>query len=323
MSTLILTMPPSVVRPLSYEHRTLRAHDAFKASGPSFTLKETSWLRGQSIMRGTLSSFRGTFDVVAKLGTSTKTIEALKKELSFYQKLRHLQGECIPKCFGYFFSPSEDQIFGCLVLGYSGKPVRSIYDTQGDVPLALRENIINAVKRIHDAGVVHGGPGIFDVLVTNTKPFIINFKNASEKVCERRLDIVNGAITPTREQFGCAELYRLCVDLRVWKPRTFVVDNQRFPVEDVSNPAALAEKISNGSEPADKSRTDAVHATVEHLLEFYREEFPGLEDWHQRWLVAGSPLPAQIHASESKDGDVANNLWNLQIPIRSAASIRA
>lgn len=193
-------------------------------------------------MRGTLSSSRGTFDVVAKLGTSTDTINALKKELSFYQKLRHLQGECIPKCFGYFFSPSEDQTFGCLVLGYSGKPIRSIYDTQGDVPLSLRcaffhvihwchdsqlrrfrENIIDALKRVHDAGVVHGGFGIFDVLVTKTKPFIINFKNASEKSCERKLDIINGAITPTREQFGCAELYRQCVDLRVWKPRTLLI----------------------------------------------------------------------------------------------------
>ncbi len=67
--------------------------------------------------------------------------------------------------------------------------------------------------------MVHGGFGIFGVLVTNTKPFIINFKNASEEVCERRLDILRGAITPTREEFSCTELYRLCVDLRVWKPR--------------------------------------------------------------------------------------------------------
>lgn len=58
---------------------------------------------------------------------------------------------------------------------------------------------------------------------------------------------------------------------------TFTFDNQRFPVEDVSNPAALAEKLSNDSEPADKRRTDAIHATVRHLLDFYREEFPGLE----------------------------------------------
>jgi len=291
-------MPPSVVCPLSYEHCTLQAHDAYKATGPSFTLKDSSWLRGQSIMHGTLSSPWGTFDVVAKLGTSTNTIKALQKELSFYQKLHHLQGECIPKCFGYFFSPSEDQTFGCLVLEYSGKPIRSIYDTQGDVPLALRctfshaihwchnsqlhrfrENIINAIKRIYDAGAVHGGPGIFDVLVTNTKPFIINFKNASEKVCEQRLDIVNGAITPTQEEFGCAELYWLCVDLWVWKPcmllitinhlhwltdpliGTFIVNNQRFAVEDVSNPVALVEIFSNDSEPAEKSQTYAVHAT--------------------------------------------------------------
>ncbi|KAH9058134.1 hypothetical protein EDB87DRAFT_1627695, partial [Lactarius vividus] len=294
MSILILTMPPSAVRPRNYEHRTLRAHETHKATGPSFTLKETSWLRGQSIMRGTLSSSRGTFDVVAK----------------------KLQGECIPKCFGYFFSHSEPETFGCLVLEYSGRPVRSLYDAQGDVPLALRVNAISAIRRIHDAGVVHGGPGIFDCSCHEYE----HETNASEKTCERRLDIVNGAITPTREQFGCAELYRLCLDLQMWKPRTFTFDNQRFPVEDVSNPTTLAKRISGDTEPAEKSRTEAVHATVRHLLDFYRDEFPGLEDWHQRWLAAGSPLPAQINASKGKDGDVANNLWNLQIPIRWATT---
>ena len=48
-------------------------------------------------------------------------------------------------------------------------------------------------------------------------------------------------------------------------------------MEDVSSPAALAEKISSDSEPAEKSRTDAVQATVRHLLNFYRDEFPGLD----------------------------------------------
>ncbi|SRR6266702_2504663 len=114
-------------------------------------------------------------------------------------------------------------------------------------------------------------------------------------------------------------------------------------MEDVSNPAALAEKISNDLEPVEKSQTDAVHATMRHLLDFYQEEFPGLEghyplfcsdmlweadginsaDWHQWWLVAGSPPPAQINASKSNDGDMANDLWNLQIPIHLATTIQA
>lgn len=81
-------------------------------------------------------------------------------------------------------------------------------------------DIIDVIKRIHDTGVVHGGFGVFDVLIANAKPFIVNFKNATEKVCERRLDIVKGAVAPRREQFGCTELYRLCVDLQIWQPRT-------------------------------------------------------------------------------------------------------
>lgn len=137
MATLLLTMPQSPELPFSYEHRTLRAFETYKAAGPSFTLNNTSWLKGQSIIRGTLSSNRGTFDVVAKLGTTASALNSFKKELGFYQKLRHLQGDCIPKCFGYFFSPSEDQTFGCLILEYCGKPIRSMYDSQDDIPVSL------------------------------------------------------------------------------------------------------------------------------------------------------------------------------------------
>jgi hypothetical protein len=39
-------------------------------------------------------------------------------------------------------------------------------------------------------------------------------------------------------------------------------------------------------------------------------------DWHQQWLAAGSPPPAQKDASGIANVDVATDLWNLQIPIR-------
>jgi hypothetical protein len=58
---------------------------------------------------------------------------------------------------------------------------------------------------------------------------------------------------------------------------TFTFEGQRFPVEDVSNPAALAQKISDDSGSIEKSQTEAMHATVKHLLDFYQEDFPGLE----------------------------------------------
>ena len=78
------------------------------------------------------------------------------------------------------------------------------------------------MKKIHDAGVVHGGFGVSDILIANMRPFIVNFKNAEEKACERKLDIMEGAAAPKREQFGCTELYRHCVDLQIWKPRTLL-----------------------------------------------------------------------------------------------------
>jgi hypothetical protein len=83
-------------------------------------------------------------------------------------------------------------------------------------------NILNAMKKIHDAGVVHGGFGVSDILIANTQPFIVNFKRAAEMVCERKLDIKEGTVAPKREQFGCTELYRLCVDLQIWKSGTLL-----------------------------------------------------------------------------------------------------
>ncbi len=41
---------------------------------------------------------------------------------------------------------------------------------------------------------------------------------------------MKGTIAPNREQFGCPELYRLCVDLKIWKPRTAF-----FNVSDFEN----------------------------------------------------------------------------------------
>jgi len=46
-------------------------------------------------------------------------------------------------------------------------------------------------------------------------------------------------------------------------------------------------------------------------------------DWHQQWLADGSPLPGQKSAGGGGSGDVAADLWNLQIPIRSQTTVRA
>jgi hypothetical protein len=119
------------------------------------------------------------------------------------------------------------------------------------------------MKKIHDAGVVHGSFGVSDILIANTRPFVVNFKHAAEMECKRKLDIMEGAAAPKREQFGCTELYRLCVDLQIWKTSrlqclgsycvypttldvgTFTFEGRGFSVEYVSKPVAL--ELSNDS----------------------------------------------------------------------------
>ena len=138
MSTLILTMPTSAEHSHNYEHPHPSRQRSMQNDWPAVCTQEYDLTQRAVDHARHPSSSRGTLEVVARLGTSTDTVNALKKELSFYQQLRRLQGECIPKCFGYFCSTLKDQAFVYLVLEYSSKPICSIYDTQEDVPLALR-----------------------------------------------------------------------------------------------------------------------------------------------------------------------------------------
>ena len=49
-------------------------------------------------------------------------------------------------------------------------------------------------------------------------PLVIDFEDATEEECERKMDVVVNNIRPHPHKFGCRELFALADELGLWKP---------------------------------------------------------------------------------------------------------
>ncbi|KAA1473241.1 hypothetical protein DENSPDRAFT_762586, partial [Dentipellis sp. KUC8613] len=154
-------------------------------------------------------------DVVCKVAYRPQAVSCLEHEAEmFFGKLQHLQGVCIPICYGYFEHKERMDWRSCLVLDYRGEPVKS--------PLAKLDvdfkALLHAVTHLHDAGVTHGDLWEENILDYQGLPMIIDLETAAEHKCERQLDMVEGAPAPSSHDFKCNELYQFCQNLEYWKP---------------------------------------------------------------------------------------------------------
>ena len=80
---------------------------------------------------------------------------------------------------------------------------------------------------IHAAGVQHN-----DIRSANLRrkdeddgpgPWIIDFGHAEKHTCGRTRDIIEGEIGPDDHEFGCLELWELCLRVGVWRSRTYMM----------------------------------------------------------------------------------------------------
>lgn len=105
------------------------------------------------------------------------------REASMYNRLRHLQGVCVPVCLGYIELPHDRclwrcdvQFTGLLLLSYAGLGMddwprlgSGVGGERGPADLAfaraLEVGARSALARIHDAGVLHADLALRNVLV--------------------------------------------------------------------------------------------------------------------------------------------------------------
>ena len=81
-----------------------------------------------------------------------------------------------------------------------------------------RVQIMSASVEIQSAGVFHDHGSERNVLDCKDCPMIIDFDEATERECERKIDVVVNSVEPHPHEFGCKELYELCMGLDLWKP---------------------------------------------------------------------------------------------------------
>ncbi|TFK26701.1 Diaminopimelate epimerase-like protein [Coprinopsis marcescibilis] len=136
-----------------------------------------------------------THQAILKVGWGKQALDNLQREAAFYtQELLHLQGEVVPRFFGFYKTKIGDREFGCNILEYCiGLPVmdRREYNHQ----------VMTAACRIHSVGITHNG--LLDpdhhIILRGGKVCIVDFTSATRHQC---IGCFPNMCTITRPQ-GC------------------------------------------------------------------------------------------------------------------------
>ncbi|KAI0318664.1 hypothetical protein OF83DRAFT_1114656 [Amylostereum chailletii] len=172
-------------------------------------------------------------NVVLKIARNDSDVEFLALEHHTYaQKLASLQGTWIPRYHGFYANESvrgTEQHWrppACILMDYCGLSMTALSDQ--DRPLRDTDfdmQLVGAVEALHDLGFVHGNLNADHVLNHDGRPKLVGFTHLTQETCARKLPVVRGAIHPTFAAFNCSELYHLCVDMDVWRPRAWRFSN--------------------------------------------------------------------------------------------------
>lgn len=178
-------------------------------------------------------------------------LSRLKHEAKLYADPHHLlplQGLYVPRFMGYYECEFEwegrDVLLGCMLLEYCGISVPSRLLYEKNMKYALRRvivgmsllllissihrgEVISAMIAIHDeAHLEHGdfGFGNLHILMRGSEEDgdldvrIIDFNEAFEHTCERKMPIQWWGWEPHVGEFGCQELWNVVWMLGIWTP---------------------------------------------------------------------------------------------------------
>ena len=88
--------------------------------------------------------------------------------MEVYQNLAQKKSQLGPEFLGYAFEGLRDRVIGFLLKALSGRPA-CISDL---------ENCKEALRELHNSGLVHGDPVKDNILITRQGPKFIDFEEA-------------------------------------------------------------------------------------------------------------------------------------------------
>ncbi|KAA1473244.1 hypothetical protein DENSPDRAFT_851478 [Dentipellis sp. KUC8613] len=220
-------------------------------------------------------------DVVCKVAYRSTAVSSIDHEAMIYtQKLRHLQGVCVPLCHGYFVNRDRMDLRSCLILAYSGEPIKKAFAA---LDSEFKKALVHAAMLLHDAGVKYGDWDEENILDYEGLPMIIDLEHAELHDCKRVGEIVQGGLAPRIQDFQCNELYQLCEDLEYWKPGMIKYIHGYIPITKGMTPADLAATAPRYV-PRDLALKKAKAAIRKHV----KENYP---DLYEEWNRQGSAYP--------------------------------
>ena len=193
-SFLIFTLCGSPSPPL-----TLTAKDQFPSTSAMETHQATTVILSDCLSHDRFRIFHGHFQnqpVIGKIATGSpdSSRSCLQTEYSVYQKLQHLQGSVISRCYGLF----QVEDFACLLLmedcgrslmiSHQIKGLTPCFTADCISPFDCRRILMSHITRIHQCGVSHEDLEPRNVLVSNSgRLSIIDFEHSERShVCGER-----------------------------------------------------------------------------------------------------------------------------------------
>lgn len=215
-----------------------------------FWSSEVLYSGDSEVHKGLLNISAGvSVEAVCKL--AREDLSRLKHEAKLYADPNHLlplQGSYVPRFFGYYECECEwegrDVLLGCMLLEYCGISVSSRLLCGKNMKYVLRHvlaglslpllilsihrgEVVSAMTAIHaEAHLEHDDFqfGTRHILMRGSEETgdldirIIDFNEAFEHTCERKMPIEWWGWEPYVAEFGCEELWNVVWMLGIWTP---------------------------------------------------------------------------------------------------------
>ncbi|EKM59914.1 uncharacterized protein PHACADRAFT_181850 [Phanerochaete carnosa HHB-10118-sp] len=183
-------------------------------------------------------------DVVCKM-TFNEDSDRLEDEAGFYStQLKPLQDSAVPKFYGlftgtYINSSGRNRAVRCILLEPWGSPLQDIEAC----PMKLRIAIVEAVLRIHAAGVQHNDLCESNILISadGREARLVDFDHATKHRCMRRMRITLYSYPPLEADVQCEEVYEIASIMDIWPPRYVWIHGIKYSIHGCPTPTKFLE----------------------------------------------------------------------------------
>ncbi|KDQ52255.1 hypothetical protein JAAARDRAFT_486715 [Jaapia argillacea MUCL 33604] len=199
----------------------------------------------------------------------------------------YLQGDAVPRCFGFFQGEFHLDTISCLLLEDCGPDMVTDFH-EADTSIKLK--LVDKLYKIHEAGLAHQDVSPDNVVIKDDEPFWIDFEYALRHVCPTRVEVKPGDFMPEKDQLRCGELRDFIGSLGICKSTYVHFRGCTMLLEAVHSPHYLYNNVPS-----------AHLATAEKRAQVWREAketFRKVEEDHKLFLAYLSRKKAAQKAAQ-------------------------